>query len=248
MESIINSLNILHINADMHIYAIAIQKIWRSYIIKRRCLPIILRISQAYLRREKISLNTSCEDGRVNSSLDENIIIAKLQSFLGSRIIVPKIRMWYDILLRDPAFGWIPINIKTTTMRTSDNTGNLAMCVYAYTNHDMDLHSKYTNGAMSKILINKLNSKTMYHPYYRDYYFIVINKCDPDMIIINSVRGFNKLTHNAHNLPFQILWMSNRSYIQKPISESIEQFTDCINKTKLTWQTEFISEIKKISK
>lgn len=30
-------------------------------------------------------------------------------------------------------YGWIPVNIKTTTTLTNDNTGNLAMCVYAYT-------------------------------------------------------------------------------------------------------------------
>ena len=39
--------------------------------------------------------------------------------------------MWYDILAFDNMYNWIPINIKTTTTTTSDNTGNLAICVYA---------------------------------------------------------------------------------------------------------------------
>ena len=37
--------------------------------------------------------------------------------------------MWYDILAYDYMYKWIPINIKTTTTKTSDNTGNLTMCV-----------------------------------------------------------------------------------------------------------------------
>ena len=47
--------------------------------------------------------------------------------------------MWYDILAFDYMYGWISINIKTTGIRISDNTGNLAMCVYAYTNEILDI-------------------------------------------------------------------------------------------------------------
>ena len=60
--------------------------------------------------------------------------------------------MWYDILAFDYMYGWIPINIKTTTTLTSDNTGNLAMCVYAYTDEMLDIHrdKSYENGKMSE--------------------------------------------------------------------------------------------------
>ena len=47
--------------------------------------------------------------------------------------------MWYDILAFDFLVGWIPINIKSTTTLTSDNTGNFAMCVYSYTDENLDL-------------------------------------------------------------------------------------------------------------
>ena len=46
--------------------------------------------------------------------------------------------MWQEILALEYIYGWIPINIKTTTTLTSDNTGNLAMCVYSYTNEMLD--------------------------------------------------------------------------------------------------------------
>ncbi len=69
--------------------------------------------------------------------------------------------MWYDILAFDYKYGWIPINIKTTTTLTCDNTGNLAMCVYAYTNELLDIHrnKSYENGKMSEILFEKLRNK-----------------------------------------------------------------------------------------
>lgn len=40
--------------------------------------------------------------------------------------------------------------------KTSDNTGNLTMCVYAYTNIYLKLNKIYSNGEMSEILYKKL--------------------------------------------------------------------------------------------
>ena len=47
--------------------------------------------------------------------------------------------MWYDILVFDYMYEWISINIKTTDITISDNTGNLTMWVYAYTNEILDI-------------------------------------------------------------------------------------------------------------
>ena len=54
--------------------------------------------------------------------------------------------MWYDILVHDYYYGWIPVNIKSTNMNTSDNIGNLTSCVYAYTDENLDLNKNYVNG------------------------------------------------------------------------------------------------------
>ena len=40
-------------------------------------------------------------------------------------------------------------------MKTNDNSGNLAMCVYAYTDKILNLHKFYDNSVMSKILFEK---------------------------------------------------------------------------------------------
>ena len=90
--------------------------------------------------------------------MDEDEIIKLLIEKFSNKIKKPKMRMWYDILIFDYIYGWIPCNIKTTSTLTHDNTGNLAMCVYAYTNEYLDIHknNSYENGKMSNILYNKL--------------------------------------------------------------------------------------------
>jgi len=160
------------------------------------------------LQKEIIEFSSYSNDGRINSCMDEDKIIKLLISEFKDRIIKPKFRMWYDILLFDYLYGWIPVNIKSTTMLTSDNTGNLTMCVYAYTNQILDINTK------------------------KDYYFIVFNKNDSNDIIINSLKGLNILTPNINNLPFQICWNKNRLFIYGKIKDKVKLFIDCLKKTK----------------
>lgn len=121
--------------------------------------------------------------------------------------------MWYDILTFDYIYGWIPINIKTTTTLITDNTGNLTMCVYAYINELLDIHrdKSYENGKINYILFNKLKNKNYNTNNKKDYYFIVLNKTNSnDIIIINSLKGLTLLIPNINNLPFQVCWDKNR--------------------------------------
>jgi len=115
-------------------------------------MPLIMYKIQKYLKSSSLYFSNQSEDGRINSSIDEDEIIKILNKKFRNKIKKPKIRMWYDILAYDYLYGWIPINIKTTTTITSDNTGNLAMCVYAYTNELLDIHrnKSYDNGKIKK--------------------------------------------------------------------------------------------------
>ena len=140
---------------------IKIQKWFRGCILRLKQLPLIMYYIQKYLKSTNIQFSGKNTDGRINSCIDEDEVIKLLVEKFNNRIKIPKIRMWYDILAFDYIYGWIPINIKTTTTLTSDNTGNLAMCVYAYTDEKLDFHlnKTYENGKMSKILINKIKKK-----------------------------------------------------------------------------------------
>ena len=124
-------------------------------------LPNSLLTIKCILQKRTINLCETSDDGRVNSCIDEDEIIRILLDELHNRIYKPKARMWYDILIYDYQYGWLPVNIKTTTTLTSDNTGNLAMCVYAYTDEQLDLYKTYQNGRMSKILIEKLKKSNI---------------------------------------------------------------------------------------
>ena len=94
-------------------------------------------------------------------------------------------------------YGWIPVNIKTSNLHTSDNVGNFAICVRVYTDTDIGLFCE------------KLNKKE-YNTDNSDYYFLVVNKRDTSDIIINSLRGISILTPNVNNLPFQIRWLKKK--------------------------------------
>ena len=225
---------------------IKIQKWFRGCILRLKQLPLIMYKIKKYLKLQAFQFSTQNEDGRINSCIDEDEVIKLLIEKFGEKIKKPKIRMWYDILAFDYMYGWVPINIKTTTTITSDNTGNLAMCVYAYTNEILDIHrgKSYENGKMSDILFNKLKNKKYNTNNKKDYYFIVLNKTDASDIIVNSVKGLTILTPNVNNLPFQVCWDKNRTFKYENISKKIKLFIDCLKKPKPSWQETFMSNIR----
>ena len=225
---------------------IKIQKWFRGCILRLKQLPLIMYKMKQYLKSKTILFSSQNNDGRINSSIDEDEIIKLLYEKFGDKIKIPKIRMWYDILAFDYTYNWIPINIKTTTTLTSDNTGNLAMCVYAYTNEILDIqkNQSYENGKMSVILFNKLKNKEYNNNNKKDYYFIVLNKSDSSDIIVNSVKGLTILTPNINNLPFQVNWSKNKLFKYENINKKIQQFIDCLQKPKPSWKETFMANIR----
>lgn len=225
---------------------IKIQKIFRGYIERAKRMPIIIYVIKKYLEIEKVKLTKYHEDGRINSSIDENEVINILIKKFDERIIKPNNRIWYDILVNDYKYGWIPINIKITTMTTSDNIGNLATCVYALTDEKLELkrNKTYENGLMSEILFNKLKRKEYNRKNKKDYYFVVLNKIKTDEIIINSIKGLSILTTNINNLPFQICWNKNKKFKYDNINIKIKLFIDCIQKSKPSWKEKFLKNMR----
>ena len=225
---------------------IKIQKWFRGCILRLKQLPLIMYKIKKYLKILAFQFSTQNEDGRINSCIDEDEVIKLLIENFGDKIIKPKIRMWYDILAFDYMYGWIPINIKTTTTITSDNTGNLAMCVYAYTNEILDIYRNktYENGMMSDILFDKLKNKNYNTNNKKDYYFIVLNKTNASDIIVNSVKGLTILTPNINNLPFQVCWDKNRTFKYENINKKIKLFIDCLQKPKPSWKEIFMSNMR----
>jgi hypothetical protein len=230
------------------ISVVKIQKWIRGYMYRRKRLPTILYSIQKYLQTNEIHFSDITGDGRVNSCIDEEVVIHLLEDEYLKRVRKPKIRMWYDVLLLDYMCGWIPVNIKTTTMKTNDNTGNLAMCVFAYTNERLELNcnKSYENGKMSEMLFQKLRDKQYNKTSKKDYYFIVLNKTGSKEIIVNSVLGLSKITPNSNNLPFQVNWLKNRDFQYAPIREKIKQFVGCLKHPVPSWKEQFMTNIRTI--
>ena len=202
INSLINNINNLNINNTMNNMSIIdgvsdinlkktapepldfnvlkIQKWFRGCILRLKQLPLIMYKMQRYLQSKTFEFSSQNNDGRINSCIDEDGVIKLLFERFGDKIKIPKIRMWYDILAYDYTYGWIPINIKTSTMKTSDNLGNLTTSVYAYTDEQLDLYSSktYENGKMSIILFDKLKAKK-YNPATRKHETFVEKKLPP---------------------------------------------------------------------
>lgn len=228
---------------------IKIQKWFRGCVFRLKQLPLIMYKIQTYLKSQSFQFSSQNDDGRINSCFDEDNIIKLLIQEFGEKIKKPEKRHWYDILIFDYVYGWIPINIKTTTTKTCDNTGNLAMCVYAYTDEKLDIHmmdKSYENGKMSILLFNKLKNKKYNKNNKKDYYFIVLNKEDASDIIVNSVKGLTILTSNINNLPFQVKWSNNKLFKYENINKKIKSFIDCLQKPKPSWSETFMSNIRTI--
>ena len=210
---------------------IKIQKWFRGCILRLKQLPLIMYKIKIYLKLQAGQFST-----------EDDVIKLLIEKF-GDKIKKPKIKMWYDFLAFDYMYGWIPINIKTTNTITNDNTGNLAMCVYAYTNEILDFHKSYENCMMSEILFKNLKNKKYNTNNKKDYYFLVLNKTDKNDIIVNSVKGLTIFTPNINNLPFQVCWNKNRSFIYDNINKKIKLFIDCLQKPKPSWKELFMTNI-----
>lgn len=245
MEELSSKFSILNLEEES---VIKIQKCFRGYFFRLKRLPLILYKIQFFLKLISFKFSKQSNDGRVNSCIDGDVITNFLIEKFPKRIVKPKDRMWYDILVLDSFYGWIPVNIKTTTTKTYDNTGNLAMCVYSYTDEILDLHreNSYNNGEMSKLLFSKIKEKKYNKTCKKDYYFLVLNKKDPNDIIINSLKGLTKLQPNIHNLPFQIKWDKNREFCYEKINKRIEEFITCLKTPKPSWEEIFMRNIRNL--
>ena len=223
---------------------IIIQKYVRGFLCRIKRLPLILYIIQNYLTSLNYQFCNFNNDGRINSNFDEENIINILTKKFGWKIKKPGIRNWFDICIFDNYYGWLPVNIKSTTTKTTDNVGNLALTVYAYTNADLDLNNGYENGNMANLLFNKLKNNEINYVHKKDYYFLVLNKNNNKQVIVNSVKGLSKISPNINNLPFQVKWDLNQEFQYKHIRLCISDFLGIIKKSNMSWKETFLQNVR----
>ncbi len=239
-------------NAFTERSAIKIQKIFRGYRARLYRLPLVMYKMAQFLKRHSIIFTRATRDGRVNSAIDEDRVIAALVKHY--KIVKPAARTWYDFLVHDNLVGYIPVNVKITTMTTADNIGNLATCLYSYTNHPMDLfNTRYNNGMASLILTDKLYKREYNRNAKRDYYFLVLKKTvdtesNHSRVIVNSVKGLKIIKPNINNLPFQVNWNQNQEFKYECIENKVNMFINCIAQSTPSWRDVFIKKVQNLHK
>jgi len=208
-------------------------------------IPNILLTIRDYIKSQDIIFSNLSSDGRINSANDEKLIVDKLIKEFPDHVKAQKKRHWFDIAVKDNE-TWLPVNIKITEMESADNVGNLALCVQAYTNIQLDLCSSYQNGKLADVLVKALKNGQINDNPKKDYWFLVINKKN-NKVYVNSVLGLTHLTANSNNLPFQINWKHNTEYDNRnTIIISLNKFIEVTRVTKKTWQTVFIDNMSKL--
>ncbi|KHL82851.1 restriction endonuclease Hpy8I [Helicobacter pylori] len=167
-------------------------------------IPTQLNKIAEFLKTNPYSLSQPLQDGRLNSSINEEEILNTIKHF---PIQLPKAREWWDFSFEENDIFY-PVNIKTTTTKTADNlNGKLgiydALC---------GLLPEFNNEIAWEKYFQKLH-KDLGKNTDRDYYFLIINKNDPKDVFINSLKGIQTLQPN--NLPFQCKWDNNREIVQR---------------------------------
>ncbi|MCQ2790686.1 restriction endonuclease [Helicobacter pylori] len=173
-------------------------------------IPTQLNEIAEFLRTNPYSLSQPLQDGRLNSSVNEEEILNTIKDYFP--IQLPKAREWWDFSFEENDIFY-PVNIKTTTTKTADNLNGKLGIYYAL----CGLVPEFNNEIAWEKYFQKLH-KDLGKNTNRDYYFLIINKNDPKDVFINSLKGIQTLQPN--NLPFQCKWDNNREIVQRDFNES----------------------------
>ncbi len=173
-------------------------------------IPTQLNEIAEFLRTNPYSLSQPLQDGRLNSSVNEEEILNTIKGHFS--IQLPKAREWWDFGFEENDIFY-PVNIKITTTKTADNLNCKLGIYYAL----CGLLPAFNNEIAWEKYFQKLY-KDLGKNTNRDYYFLIINKNDPKDIFINSLKGIQTLQPN--NLPFQCKWDNNREIVQRDFDGS----------------------------
>ncbi len=168
------------------------------------------QLNEEFLKTNPYSLSQPLQDGRLNSSINEEEILNTIKDYFP--IQLPKAREWWDFSFEENKIFY-PVNIKTTTTKTADNLNCKLGIYYAL----CGLVPEFNNEIAWEKYFQKLH-KDLGKNTNKDYYFLIINKNDPKDIFINSLKGIQTLQPN--NLPFQCKWDDNREIIQRDFDGS----------------------------
>ncbi len=177
-------------------------------------MPKILIDIQDHLAANALTLSKDHADGRINSALNEDQILAEIKKHFT--IEEPAAREWYDFIAIEGDERY-PVNIKVSTLETADNVQCKLGIYYAATGVWPTFSNGISWNKFFEAVAAGINTRTD-----RDYYFVVVGKSDPSDIILTSLKQIGTLVANGNNLPFQCHWGNNRKLKVRTHSDAIK--------------------------
>lgn len=175
-------------------------------------IPNTLLEIQKFLIEKQLKLSSPLKDGRLNSSFNEDEIIKLIKKKF--KISEPNSRQWFDFSFEENG-EFYPINIKVTTTDTADNLNCKLGIYYALSG----LMPDFSNGIDWLNYFERLKENIGKNKK-KDYYFLIINKNNPEDIFISTLKSIKTLQANGNNLPFQCKWGDNKIMKKRSFEES----------------------------
>lgn len=179
-----------------------------------------------------IPLKKQSRDGRLESAISENYFLKELKKLLlennpSWNIVIPPPRYYCDIIVNS-----IPINLKLSDCKSSDNSINKKAIYFSITGSDKYPSSSNWNDFLEKILETKSkNGIKSRRKLETEYHFLVKNKTTGE-ILLKSIFDIHTYISNASN-DLQINWKNEFLHIEhfteeKKYVEKIKTLLSCI--------------------
>lgn len=181
---------------------------------KTQSIPNLLIQIVEFLKNHPVILSKQSRDGRINSAFNEDEIFHLLESHFA--INRPNMRDWVDFSFYENDIFY-PVNIKVSTTKTTDNLNCKLGIYYALTGKI----PPFSNGVSWECYFKNLKENMQENS--KDYYFLIINKDNPNDVFASSLKCLESILPNGNNLPFQAKWDNNRNIIKRDF-ESAKAF------------------------
>ena len=168
--------------------------------------PNLLTEMVDFLRTQNLALSRDSLDGRINSVFNEDEIFKLLEANFD--IKRPKKRDWFDFSFKENDIFY-PVNIKFSTTKTRDNLNCKLGIYYALTGKEPDFDNEIKWADFFIALKDNIQENS------KDYYFLIINKNNPNDIFATSLKRLKDIKPEGNNLPFQAKWDANREIITR---------------------------------
>lgn len=168
--------------------------------------PNLLTEMVDFLRTQNLALSRDSLDGRINSTFNEDEILNKLSKKFP--INHSKKRDWFDFSFRENDIFY-PVNIKVSTTKTRDNLNCKLGIYYALTGKEPDFDNEIKWADFFIALKDNIQENS------KDYYFLIVNKNNPNDIVATSLKRLKDIKPEGNNLPFQAKWDANREIITR---------------------------------